>query len=362
MDRVVARLDRLGVVEGLGQLSGSDLRTLLLAVFRQRAARPLRAIAEQHQRMAATWAGPLDARENHALADAFWRAVPPDVVGCTLPPVVPLGTHHALAGTPQDNVLSASRALESIGDPTVALCLEAARRRREQPVVRLAAVGRALRMQPLRASHHTQHFQLAALVDSARGRPGLEAELVGRHLQIHLDALRTLRARFALGAVRVALTDTALVRHTATQLGVDLTTTRWTDAQPLLDAAGVPRFVDELGDDRPVQGTIDRQRALAERVRERLGDHPDVVIGFDPGRTRQAMYFDGPAFHIQVEHGGSWVPVVDGGFVDWVARLRNDRRERTLTSGAGIEMLARIWTPVPADGSGSTGGLETKAG
>ena len=34
--------------------------------------------------------------------------------------------------------------------------------------------------------------------------------------------------------------------------------------------------------------------------------------------------------------------LVEGGFVDWSARLLGDRKERLLISGIGLELLARL--------------------
>lgn len=335
------------VDEGLAALSESQLRTLLLQVFRLRE-RPLRSLLVQQREQPAVWPGPLDARVNHALEGLVWDALDPRYVGVALAPVGPFASHRVLAGTPQDNLATGSRALEVVGDPTVQLALQAAMGRDREPVARLASVSRALRMQPLASPMHTQHFQIACLLTSGRAVPEeqFEAQALAEQLTSHLRLVRVARERYAIGPVRLALTDMRLVRALALDVGVELSAVRPSSYQ-VLEQAGLPRFTDDLGFVDIHAGLVERLERLRARLEASLRPVlPDLTIGFDPGRARQATYYTGFAFHLQLARSdGSFVPVIDGGFVDWVARLRSDRRERTLTSGAGIELLHRLFEP-----------------
>ena len=40
---------------------------------------------------------------------------------------------------------------------------------------------------------------------------------------------------------------------------------------------------------------------------------------------------------------GGLLPLIDGGMVDWVARLRSDRKEKCLVGAVGTELLVRLW-------------------
>lgn len=349
IDSVLRALDRdVPLDVALARLSPSRFRTLMLHVYRQRADRPLAALRSQQKRMPALDAGPLDARINHQLEALVWQAFDPGYPGVSLAPVGPFGSAHVLAGTPQDNLTSGGRALEVIGDPTVQLALLAAEHREQQAHVRLASVSRALRMQPLASPSHTQHFQIACMVTSARALPDerFEAEALQEQLTALLRLIGLARERYRIGPVQVALTDMRLLRGLAADAGIDLSRPRAT-LQQELDAAGLPRFVQQL-ELATHAGLVERLARLAERLRGPLqAALPGVELGFDLGRARQITYFEGFAFHVWVGlEDGMRVPIADGGLVDWVARLRSDRRERTLTSGIGIELLHRLFAPV----------------
>ena len=88
-----------------------------------------------------------------------------------LAPVVPLGTHSALATVSQHKVLSTIRACEVAADPTNALALEAAGRRRALPrtaTVKLAGIQRVVRAQQFQGAGAPAHFTLFGLVTAGR--------------------------------------------------------------------------------------------------------------------------------------------------------------------------------------------------
>jgi len=118
------------LVDGLSHLPGSDLHSLLLHETRRRAA-------------AATPAGVLRAR----LQDELAATVPVDAIALhraglaafesaegfepvTLSPVAPAGVNTALGGLDQNLSVATVRGTEVLADPTTALALEAALRRR----------------------------------------------------------------------------------------------------------------------------------------------------------------------------------------------------------------------------------------
>ena len=78
----------------------------------------------------------------------------------------PAGLNTVLGRIDQDNVLATVRGSEVMADPTAALALEAAvRRRAGDGTVRLATTHRVLRLQPLSGEGIVlRHFRLLALV------------------------------------------------------------------------------------------------------------------------------------------------------------------------------------------------------
>ncbi|MEV1178093.1 hypothetical protein [Nonomuraea sp. NPDC049784] len=261
------------------RLSGADLTTLLLEVTRRRAgalapADVLRRYG--HDRFVAPARVPF--RRLRRAEDAVLSAVPESVELITLAPVTPLGTHSAVGPVDQNKVVSTIRNSEVAADPTNALALEAALRRRASPdVVRLATLQRVVRAQHFEGAAHYAHFTLFALVTAGRdtGDLAFERQHAAEHLAILADAVR---------------------------------------------ACGV-------------KAPEARVTVLDERF-DRVAAGLDVVP--DPGRESGRGYYTGLCYKIHADG----VEVGDGGFVDWTARLLGNRKERLLISALGIDRLA----------------------
>src|SRR5262245_14699115 len=133
LDRVVRAAGVPDLVEALTErLSPTDLQTLLLEVYRRRAAAvtPSRLLAryEDNRFVVKSPVDPLDlARLEASIHD---RLPAHDITGLTLSPVSPLGTNAAIATVDQNNVLSTIRNTEVVSDATNVLALECAVRRR----------------------------------------------------------------------------------------------------------------------------------------------------------------------------------------------------------------------------------------
>ena len=53
-------------------------------------------------------------------------------------------------------------------------------------------------------------------------------------------------------------------------------------------------------------------------------------------------YYTRACFKVNSKVGDRRFEVADGGFTDWTERLLDDRRERLLISGAGLDQLVRL--------------------
>ncbi len=173
---------------------------------------------------------------------------------------------------------------EVLADPTAALALEAAVRRRANPdeTVRLCAVCRVLRLQPFPDEPgFSQHFALFALVTAGRSQPshGFELEALREHVAVHRRLLDG-------------------IEHVV----------RLTDVAPhVLEA---------------IPGAIE-----------------------DPDRTRARGYYAGALLDIAAtDREGQEVGLADGGLTDWTQRLLSNRKERLFTSGIGLGLLAQRFT------------------
>ncbi|MFE9193385.1 hypothetical protein ACFYL6_27660 [Micromonospora sp. NPDC007208] len=279
-----------GTRTALAGLSGADLRSLLLSVARDRTATvcPSEVVRRWHEDRFVRPAR-ADPRVLAQVEARMWQLLPADVAGVELSPVVPAGTCSAVAPISQNRIVTTMRASEVLSDPTNALAVEAAVRRRRQSEVHLAAAHRVLRAQDF-GSDTSAHFRLFALVSSARdtGSGETQARLLVRHL------------------------------------------TYWRSVLAELAPTAAPRLHVTTFDDRVV-----RER-LADTVRPALADHVVPLVD-EPERSRGRGYYTGCALRITVLDGS--LEIGDGGLTDWTARLSGDAKERCLVSCLATERL-----------------------
>lgn len=317
MSDLLARIEReaggRGLTEALAAMSPSDLRSVLLETMRAQAARrDPGVLLAQAARDATVAPEATDARVLHSL-DGHALAAARGFEAIELAPVSPLGTNAVLGGIDQNNVLTTVRGTEVLADSTAALALEAARRRRAgaADTVRLCAVARVMRMQPLGGKPgYTPHFRLFGLVSAGRAvaEHGFEVRELAEHVRVQLRLLAALGV-----AGEVELSDTRLPRPE----GVRGRAHDPVDGEP----------VDEL----PEHAPIELRRLAAELPEAR----------FDLTRPEGVGYYDGPMLRVVVTDAeGHRYPIGDGGVVDWTQRLLANRKERLVTSGLGLGLLA----------------------
>ncbi|MEV6633267.1 hypothetical protein AB0M54_21215 [Actinoplanes sp. NPDC051470] len=282
-ERVWARMPE-GTRRALAELSGTELRTLLLGAARDRAAdvTPAELMRrwrdDRFVRPAA-----VDPRRLAVVEARIWQLLPPEVDGVELSPVVPLGTCSAVGPVSQNRVVTTMRGTEVLSDATNALAVEAAGRRRRQPAggsVHLAACQRHLRAQDF-GEGRPAHFRLFALVSSARdaGSGTTQARLLALHLGF------------------------------------------WQKVLAALLPDGNPRV---------------HVSAMEGRGRAPTGEMPIVE---EPGRGRGGGYYTEAALRITAGDGEREVELGDGGFTTWTSRLMNDAKERCLVSCLATERV-----------------------
>ena len=296
--RILDDTDLSRGVDRLVDLNAQDLTTVLLHVFDQRTGSADAADVASRSTGRFTVPSPVPADQLAALRSAGFAALDGfDAV--ELAPVVPLGTHAALGGVDQNNVVSAVRGLELAADPTVGLALEAAQRRRRllradprsNLPVRLAGSQRITRAQQFDGPRSFAHFELLAAVIAGRAGPG-----------------RTMEAEAAVELLA------PLCRWTAATTGARVRL-RLTDLEGRGDVIG------------PVA------EALASAT---------VAVEPWPERSAGRAYYQTLCFKIDVALHDEIVEVGDGGFVDWTARMMQNRKERLLTGALSLERLAML--------------------
>ncbi|MFD8492105.1 hypothetical protein [Amycolatopsis sp. NPDC059657] len=301
LGRVVTEVGQ-ETVDLLTGLSGADLTTLLLEVMRIRAGkRSAPGVLRQYREDRFTAPAAVPANTLRTTEDTVVSALPTEFELLTLAPVAPFGTHSSLATVDQNKVVSTARGSEVAADPTNALALEAAMRRqfltqtepKSDDVVRLAASQRVVRAQKPTGRATFAHFALLGAVSAGRDTGNLAFER--RHVVEHIG--------FAAKATQAAVGG---------RVEIDLTVL-------------APQF-----------------DSVALVVHDAFADQRDVEIVDDPHRSTGRGYYLGLCFKVCVVLGDDRIEVGDGGFVDWTRELLNNRKERLLISGLGIERLATL--------------------
>lgn len=354
--RIERELGVTGLVDALAhRLPASDLRSLLMEVYRTRTEGVKESgLREQFARdplMAPSAAG---ARELLALdAIAFQAAA--DFTALDLSPVCPFAASSILGGTSQNNILTAVRNAEVLGDSTIAMALEAARRRASGEVVRLCASQRVVRLQPFDVAGFSPHFRLFAMVTAGRDTGSLhfETDHLLEHVRVYLQMFRLLNtAGFTIQCPLVEFTDIEAVERALGAAGVTAEEIRAAIRAHWL--GGSHRFLAGRGIKLPGDA---RHPLLEEKVIAPLrAEFPEAGFRVNAQRLEGLGYYHSFALRISPQAlDGARYPVVDGGFTAWTARLLGNRKERLLVSGAGSEFLCNVYRPGVAVNRRSSG-------
>ena len=294
------------------QLTPTDLQSLLLEVYRLRAAKvtpaALLAQHEQNRFVRPAAVNPQVLLEFDRLAFA---AANPPFTPIELAPVTPLGANSVVGLVDQNKAVATSRNTEVVADSTNVLALECAVRRRahlrrpgnQNKLVRLCASHRLLRAQSYGDPLALAHFRLFAFCTAGRDQGGFQFELYALYEQLEV-CLRLLNSATAAGYriahLRVAVTDLTAGRQEGVLRGAVL--------DPL------------------------------------AAEFPAVQIGFDPDRPDGRTYYRSACFHIFAsDDAGQEYQVGDGGFTTWTQRLLSNAKECLLISGLGTERLCGIF-------------------
>jgi hypothetical protein len=299
IDRVVKKVGDPDVVRKLAsELTAPDFTTLMMAVAAERASHVRGSdVLARYRSDRFSRPGTVQFRLLRDIEDLFIRAVPENWDFVVPSPLVPFGTHVALGEISQDWVVTTIRPHEAAADPTVALALEAAARRRdssarrnEEPQ-RLATIQRIVRAQLYQSPKSFSHFSIFALATAGRSRPREEFDPVAlnEHLAICVAALS--------------------------------------------EVADSVEIIVSTADTRP-------GRELVDSVRDRWQERPDVAVTEDPQRLLRQRYYRRACFKINAIIGTETVEIGDGGFTDWTQRMLEDRHERLLISGVGLDRPA----------------------
>lgn len=315
LQRIIAKTGVPNIIELLtDHLTGSDLQSLLLEVFQQRATQrsPQQVLAqyEKNRFVPPSSINVLTALKFETLA--YQIASQFQFEPIELSPLCPLGSSSAIGTVHQNKIVTTIRNTEVMADPTNILALEASKRRKaflkknakDATPVQLCTSQRVTRAQFFKGNPlFTAHFKIFCMVTAGRDTGNFQFEI--RSLLAHLS--------FYL---------------------------------KLLTESGKQGFIFQdidLGITELQEGK--RTEILQKEVLDKLKrQFPKVQCRFAPERERGRGYYKDLCFHINAKTpDGKEVNLIDGGFTDWTQQFLNNKKERLLISGMGTELICKAF-------------------
>jgi hypothetical protein len=299
------------------RISMTDLQSLLLEVYKRRAAKMSpAAVLKQYKENRFVRLAKISPQESIELDRLAYSLLPKGFEVYELSPVCPLGTCSVLATVDQNNTVATIRNTEVCADSTNVLALECATRRREAGKgkgvhdTKLCASQRLLRGQVFKGPVSFSHFRVFSLCTAGRDRGNYEFETDALYEQVDFYLRLLLESRrlgFVVGQIRVTMTPFA--GGSADQLERDV-------------------------------------------IAKMATKHGEVAFGIDHERQSGRGYYRWAGFQINaVDPEGTERFLIDGGFTDWAEKLMSNRKERLLISGMGTErFLICFKTAGPASG------------
>ena len=298
--RILTKLGDLELIEKLYTLPSSDFNSLMMEVYQSQAnkAAPTQMVkAFQTNRFSAP--SELDPVAYHILETEFLSAAQKlGIKTVLLSPSAPFASSSVFGYVDQNNVVSATRGTEILSDPTNMLSIIIAEQLKNKKTdnktpIHYCTTARVLRAQAFPNTKRLfAHFGVFCIVSSGKDRGSYICEK-------------------ALFLKQLAFYKKQLLEKYDTKFSIVLQKRRgYTDGDGFFDG-------------------------MAELIRNEL---PDIPLSFDM-KHEDNNYYKGINFIINMEKDGNKMEIGSGGFVDWIQRMTNNKKERCLISGIGLDRL-----------------------
>ena len=308
LDRILRKAQSPELMEALvNRLSLSDLQSLMLEVYRERAKKlSPRHLIVQYMQNRFTQPAKLSPQTSLEFDRLAYSLLPQDFETIELSPVCPLGTNSVVAPMDQNNTIITIRNTEVCSDCTNVLALECTLRRRAalsknkraSKKIKLCASHRLLRCQTINEPGSYQHFRIFCLCTAGRDKGSFkfEIESLREHINFYILLLKeSERLNLTLKDIRVYL-----IVYDSQKLNLLQT-----------------KVVDVL-----------------------KSKHADIEFNFNNDTDEGRNYYSGVRFQIYArDKSQTDFLLVDGGFTNWTQQLLSNKKERLLISGIGSERL-----------------------
>lgn len=303
---IIGKIEEKTGVKNLAELlsaglPGSELNSLLLDVFDKKT-KKISAPQLLKQYMLNRLAHPSDAgmigllkTETAVLECLQYHQFAP----VELSPVAQLGSCSVLGPVDQKKIISCVRNTEVLADATNSMALHIAQLKKSgkgSGTLHFCTVHRHVRTQPLQDPNHSAHFKISCMVSSGRdtGDYRFECETLLKHF---ITLYNLMQQIYGIKKIRFRIIN------------------RKGYAAPDLMVAALLAYL--------------------------KAEAPGIDVFHDPARSEN-NYYKGIQFKVIINVSDVELEIADGGFVDWTQQLLQNKKERMLISGCGLELLYKL--------------------
>lgn len=368
IERILANIGLKNIIEILSsnKITWGDFHTLLLNIFDKKIkdinpAEIMRNYKENRFSVIAD----VNPKELLEIDKILYSVIPAHFSLVELSPVSVMGANAILTSLNPKIVLSTIRNVEVVGDPSMALTIECAHRRKSLRTTKkdiethLATSHRVLRLQAFpKDSNLTAHFRTFALVSGARDIIGFnkfELSTLSIHIETWLNFLaQSANHRYKTQNVSVAISNIRIMEKLILDGKVNknelVSKTKDKTFNPFkVYSINLPEQVDHalnIPISYPELETyINELRFTEKQIIESLRiKYPDVKFYFDLNRKSGIGYYSGLCYKITADNLiGQNYSLAGGGACDWTRKLLNNKREHLIASGFGTEFFNKMF-------------------
>ena len=300
---------------------------------------------------------------------AFFKILPHNYKKVQLSPINPLGTNSVITKVSQDVTLATTRNSEVNGDPTTALTLESAYLRKEMAksretmfnTVSLATVHRVLRLQNFdKDKGYMQHFNLFGIVSSGREKQKdtFIYETIKEHIEIWIKFIREITKKgYTFNKICVNISNINFIEHLINEgylKRIDVNLNSLNDEYDLFKQNNIKlpnqiQSLNELEEDLIKSYNLEKLIPLYKQIEEKIikdlkNRYKGIEFCIDFNRKAGLGYYEGLCYHIFAQNAtGNNIQLADGGVVNWNQQLLSDKKELSVTSGFGAELIQKLF-------------------
>ena len=304
LQRLIKKTGHEDLLSSLDKLSLSELNSLMLEVFRQRASRQsVKEIMNAYKTNRFVFPSAIDPVSFlHEEIKLLQHGEKLDFKPLALSPLAPLGSTSMIALVDQNKIVSALRGTEVVPDATNVLALEAATQRVNKSFddksLHFCTVHRHVRAQGISGKGFTAHFNTFCALSAGKdkGSFSFERQAAKKHIQLYNDYFLSI----GLKGIKIII-----------------------------------KSLKEGG----------KESLLANSIYTDIkSEFNEVDILLTEVPHEEHKYYRLVRFSVNVVHNGVEYNLGDGGLVNWGEKLTGNNKERMFASGLGVEFLLKLLT------------------